>query len=243
VLQNFLKIFSDQINGVIHVGAHLGQEVTLYNEYGINKIYLFEPQKKIFEKLNKNMKKHKHVCCYNFALGSENKLSTLNLSNSNFGLSSSILSPQLHLKVQPKIEFTETENIIIKRFDNLDILPLNFLTIDVQGFELEVLKGFGDLITDVEFIFTEINTKSLYKDNALVKDIDRYLSQFNFERIYTNIDCFKFYGDAFYLKRTNPLFEKLRKNKILNKIFISNSYLTLKKILYPVKLFKLSFNL
>ena len=117
--------------------------------------------------------------------------------------SSSILEPNYHLKVQPNIHFNETEEITIQRFDDLGIDTLNFLTLDVQGYELEALKGFGDKLNDVEFIFTEINTKDLYSGNALVKDVDKYLKGYDFVRIFTNIDCFKYYGDAFYIKQTN----------------------------------------
>ena len=55
-----------------------------------------------------------------------------------------MLSPEIHLVVQPDINFVDTEEIQIKRFDSLDLDTLNFLTLDVQGFELEVLKGFGE---------------------------------------------------------------------------------------------------
>ena len=52
MLSNFLDEFSKEINGIIHVGAHTGQEVNEYSKYK-NKIILFEPQKDIFDKLIK----------------------------------------------------------------------------------------------------------------------------------------------------------------------------------------------
>ena len=149
-----------------------------------------------------------------------------------------LLSPEIHLLVQPDINFVDTEEIQIKRFDSLNIDTLNFLTLDVQGFELEVLKGFGNELEKVEFIFTEINTKYLYKDNALVGDIDEYLKEYNFIRIYTNIDCFNYFGDAFYIKKTNKKYKKNFLKKIINRINISNYYLYINKLLYPKKIIK-----
>ena len=171
MLSNFLDEFSKEINGIIHVGAHTGQEVNEYSKYK-NKIILFEPQKDIFDKLIENVSKNPNVNCYNIGLGSKNEKKIIHRSEGNEGKSSSVLSPEIHLLVQPDINFVDTEEIQIKRFDSLDIDTLNFLTLDVQGFELEVLKGFGEKLKSVEFIYTEINTKFLYKENALVSDID-----------------------------------------------------------------------
>ena len=237
MLSNFLKEFSEEINGIIHVGAHSGQEVEEYNQYK-NKVILFEPQKDIFNELIQNVNKYENIYCYNFGLGSKNENKTIYRSEGNKGMSSSVLSPELHLLVQPNISFENTEEIKIKRFDSLNIETLNFLTLDVQGFELEVLKGFGKELENVEFIFTEINTKFLYKDNALVADIDKYLKNYNFIRVYTNVDCFNYFGDAFYIKKNNEKYKATLLRKIINIINISNYFLYIKKIQYPKKLFK-----
>tara|TARA_B100001029_G_scaffold39339_1_gene30477 strand:- start:9133 stop:9867 length:735 start_codon:yes stop_codon:yes gene_type:complete len=238
MLPNFLNKFSKEIDGVIHVGAHIGQEFVHYNKHNFDKVLFFEPQKDIFKRLINNVENYDNVECYNFALGSMEENKVIYKSQGNQGLSSSVLPPELHLEVQPDISFLDTEEIEIKRFDSLDVDILNFLTLDVQGLELEVLKGFGEALNKVEFIFTEINTKYLYKDNALVGDIDAYLKGFNFVRVFTNIDCFNYFGDAFYIKKTNKIYKKKFLEKIINQINISNYYLHIKKLIYPKKLVK-----
>tara|TARA_B110000003_G_scaffold202922_1_gene201646 strand:- start:57861 stop:58589 length:729 start_codon:yes stop_codon:yes gene_type:complete len=237
MLDYFLENFSKEINGIIHVGAHSGQEVLKYKAYD-KKIILFEPQKSIYKELLKNVASLQEVQCYNIGLGSVKKKSTLFKSNENEGKSSSVLTPELHLKVQPNISFTDSEEIKIERFDSLEVETLNFVTLDVQGFELEVLKGFGEELKKVEFIFTEINTRYLYKNNALVSDIDKYLEKFGFFRIFTNVDCFNYFGDAFYIKETNKLYSQNTLNKIKNKLYISNLFLHFKKLSYPRRLTK-----
>lgn len=237
MLSNFINEFTKDINGIIHVGAHKGQEVKLYMKYN-KKVILFEPQKKIFAELIKNVENLNNVKCYNFALGSKNEIKIMNKSQGNDGLSSSILAPKLHLVVQPNISFKDTEEIEVKRFDSLGIDTLNFLTLDVQGFEFEVLKGFGEELKNVNFIFTEINTKYLYQNNALVSEIDKYLSKYNFIRIYTNVDCFNYFGDAFYVKRNIKNIDFNTFKKIRNYLNINNIYLNLNKIRYPKRLLK-----
>ena len=115
MLDYFLENFSKEINGIIHVGAHSGQEVLKYKAYD-KKIILFEPQKSIYKELLKNVASLQEVQCYNIGLGSVKKKSTLFKSNENEGKSSSVLTPELHLKVQPNISFTDSEEIkIVKK--------------------------------------------------------------------------------------------------------------------------------
>lgn len=233
-----LKKHSKEIEGIIHIGAHIGQELELYEQYKFNKIIFFEPQKDIFDVLVKNTNKYNNVSCFNLALGSKSEKKQIYKSFGNDGKSSSLLAPNLHLTVQPSIEFTQDKIIDVKRFDDLNIQTLNFVTLDVQGYELEVLKGFGEELHKVDFIFTEINTKHLYENNALVGDLDKYLQKFDFFRVFTNVDCFKYYGDAFYVKTSNKKYKFNLLKKFINKFVISNYYLNFKKIFYPKKLIK-----
>ena len=48
---NFTEKVLKNINvkSVVHIGAHLGQEVLFYKQHGVDEIYLFEPQKQLFE--------------------------------------------------------------------------------------------------------------------------------------------------------------------------------------------------
>ena len=82
MLSNFLDEFSKEINGIIHVGAHTGQEVNEYSKYK-NKIILFEPQKDIFDKLIENVSKHQNVNCYNIGLGEKNEKKIIYRSEGN----------------------------------------------------------------------------------------------------------------------------------------------------------------
>ena len=40
-----LNLYADDINGVIHVGAHLGQEVEDYIKYNLKKLYCLSSNK------------------------------------------------------------------------------------------------------------------------------------------------------------------------------------------------------
>ena len=200
-LEKICSLYSKNITSVAHVGAHLGQEVEIYKTYSHNFIYLFEPQKEVFKKLKENTINLDNVKLFNFALGSENKIVELNKSSTNDGASSSILQPGLHKTLHEEIKFLDKEKVELKRFDSLDIEGVNFLTIDVQGFELEVINGFGEMISQLDFIYTEINRDYVYKENVLIEDLDYKLEKEGFIRLKTFWDGYLPYGDAFYIKK------------------------------------------
>ena len=57
---------------------------------------------------------------------------------------------------------------------------------DVQGFELEVLKGGENCIKNIDYITTEVNRDEVYKDCAKVEQIDQFLDDYGFIRVETS---------------------------------------------------------
>ncbi len=221
-LNYFFNKYNQEIKNVAQVGAHFGQEIEIFNKHNINQIFLFEPNQNAIEVLKNKTKNLPKIKIFPFALGNENSLIKMFHSSGNEGQSSSLLEPKLHKKVQPEIEFKEKVTIDVKRFEDLKINHIDFLIMDVQGFELEVLKGFGKKLNQVQFIFTEINRDELYKDNVLVKELDYFLKNKGFIRTWTSWRTADMpWGDAFYL-RTSRL-GKFREYYILIKNFLTTN--------------------
>ena len=75
----------------------------------------------------------------------------------------------------------------------------NFLHIDVQGYELEVLKGAVKCLENVYYIVVEINRSELYEFCPMISDIDRFLD--NFQRVETEWRHGREnWGDALYVR-------------------------------------------
>lgn len=200
-LNYLISKYKLELTGVSHFGAHFGQEVKDYINSGIKNIHLFEPQSKIFNELYKLKEKYPFIEFYNFGLGSDNSIKTINIEKKNEGQSSSILYPKLHLDFYPDITFESKEKIQIKKYEELNIQNVNFLNIDIQGYELEALKGCGDSLNNIDYIFTEVNRDYLYENNPLIEDIDLFLSKYNFLRVESKWASSKLpFGDAFYIK-------------------------------------------
>jgi len=239
MLETIVFKYKKQINGLVHVGAGIGQEVHIYKENNVKNLHLFEPQKQAFEELNKY--KNQNIKTYDFGLGNQDMEIELYVTNNNYGAASSILKPTQQKKYFPEIKFETKEKIRIKKFSQLEIFNTNFLVMDVQGFELEVMKGCEDKLNNFDFIFTEVSRKEFYENNVLISEIDNYLSKYNFVR--TNVFWIsnKPQGDALYVKK-----EKLNKFQILFSIFnsklqTSNFYILIsfirnrKKMVYTLK--------
>ncbi len=52
-----------------------------------------------------------------------------------------------------------------------DLKAPALLKIDVQGFELEVLRGTGDLLSAFEHVYVEASFEALYEGQALADDV------------------------------------------------------------------------
>lgn len=193
-LTNLIKEFNifKSINGVIHVGGHTGEEIPLYMENNWN-VMIFEPQKSCFDEIPNNEKIKK----YNLALGaSEKELLFYIASNVQ---SSSFLKPHLHLQEHPHINFQN--NCYVRQYplDNFNTENYEFMVIDVQGYELEVLKGSEKTLNNIKCIYTEVNSNLLYENCVLIDELDSWLSKKGFIRKATELTQHG-WGDALYIK-------------------------------------------
>jgi len=90
------------------------------------------------------------------------------------------------------INFESQEKIFVKRFDEfINILKFKkkvFVKLDVQGYELEVLKGFGNYINQVDYILTEVSYQEAYKGQPFANEIIKFLEENNFFIIKKNVE-------------------------------------------------------
>lgn len=191
------------IRGVIHIGAHYGQEFELYNKEKINNILFFEPLEHNFSVLKQNLQNQENVQLVNKALGAEGKKVFMNVESNNRGQSSSILKPKLHLEQYPNIIFNRKEEVEMITLDSFfeqdNLLKYNFINIDVQGYELEVFKGSLRTLESIDYIISEVNRAELYENCTNVYELDNFLSLYGFKRVETSWEGVT-WGDALYIK-------------------------------------------
>ena len=241
-LSHLKKKYSMQVKTIVHVGAHEGQEVDDYLQvFPDVEINLFEPQNGLFKKLEDNFMSNNQIKLYNFALGSKNGKSNMYVSN-NQGLSSSFFKPKEHLNEHPEVHFQlDTINFDIKILDEQKISNIDLLNIDTQGYELEVLKGSIEALSnDVRYLILEVNKKELYEGCPLVQDIDKFLKQYNFIRTDTHywLDSYS-WGDAFYIRKDLISFKKYIisyiKNTLYGNKFLYKKLINLRNFIWKIR--------
>lgn len=188
-IDNLISKFNIKLTGVIHVGGHVGEEIPIYKKY-TNNIHVFEPQEHCFAKIDPSVNK------YCVALGEKEEILSLYIANNN--QSSSLLKPKKHLTEHPDVLFTDLKSIKVMPLDSFNITDCNFINIDVQGYELSVLKGSINTLKHIEYVYTEINISEIYENCAMIEDLDNFLN--NFTRVETQLCGSHGWGDAFYVR-------------------------------------------
>lgn len=191
-------------SGIIHVGAHELEEISDYMGMGVNNIIWIEGNPSLIEEGCKKIKDSNQKL-FNALIYDEDGIE-LDFNITNNLQSSSILEFGKHLEYHPHVEFTHKikmkTSTIRSLMDRENISPeeFNFINLDIQGVELKALKGLGDYIKNIKYIYTEINTGEVYKENNTLKEMDDFLNSHGFERVETEITPFE-WGDAFYIRK------------------------------------------
>jgi FkbM family methyltransferase len=197
---NLKEKYNVNITGIIHIGGHFGEELSDYVSTGIQNIVVFEPLKSNFNILSENVNNlNSAIITHQVALGPEEKEVEMFVS-SNDGVSSSVLKPKVHLTQYNWITFDQIEKVKMKTLDSYNYTNYNFINMDVQGYELEVLKGASETLNHIDYVYCEVNRDEVYENNAYVEEIDEFLFSYNMERVETSWDGGT-WGDAFYIRK------------------------------------------
>jgi FkbM family methyltransferase len=197
-----VKHFVDKykINGVLHIGAHLGEEAEEYNSLDLPVIW-FEPDPVIFEQLDKNISFFNNQKAYDCALGSKYLDAELQI---NFARpASSLLNPTGILSHHPHA--VTKSKVPVKVFplthfsDVIDFESYNFWVIDTQGYELEVLQGAESVLGACKVLQTEYSHgKPYYEGGALYSDIEAFLGK---DWIRVKPTSLVHHGDAVFVRK------------------------------------------
>lgn len=163
---------------------------------------MFEPLPYMFPVVEAEAKKYNipNLKLINKACGNHTGEIEMFVDSRNGGCSS-VLEPTLFRQQYPEIDFPGKITVPITTLDRE--VPseheYNFLNIDVQGYELEVLKGGSKTLEKIDYVYSEVSNQQLYKDCCLIDEIDMFLSGYNFKRVQTDW-IGGTWGDALYIK-------------------------------------------
>lgn len=205
-LSALCKKYPIKSEGVLHIGAHVGEERKDYESCGFNKVIWIEANPELARSLSASLESFERVFDTETVLNtaiSEVENETTRFFVTNNLQSSSLREFGSHELFYPDFEVNKTITVLTRRIDRIfDESPelaegLSFANLDIQGMELEALRGFGKYIDQFEWIYTEVNRNEVYRGGALVWDIDLYLLRHGFVRVETKWTPSE-WGDAFY---------------------------------------------
>jgi FkbM family methyltransferase len=104
----------------------------------------------------------------------------------NFPMTSSLLEPNSELldrfqNLENLVRVVKKHRLATRRLDDIpQISGADFLKLDVQGGELDVLNGAGRILEDVLVVHTEVEFVELYKGQPLFAEIDQRLRKSGF---------------------------------------------------------------
>lgn len=200
-LTDLIQKYSLKVTGVIHVGAHHGEEVHEYRANGIKDIILIEPCKAAFNYLRNKFAGHHHIELINVALAAVDGEAEMYTEIANKGQSNSLLEPVRHLQHYPEIKFTGKEKVKVMRMDTLFFdNKYNMINMDVQGTEGAVIIGGKKTLEHIDYVYTEVNEDGaqLYKNATKISDLDDLLK--DFQRVETSWTQ-QGWGDALYIRK------------------------------------------
>lgn len=165
---------------VLDVGASRGQfALFARRRWPQASIICFEPIPGAAEKLRETL--GPSVTVHRTALGSQKGESILNLSRSDD--SSSLLPIGRQADEFPGTAAVGTTPVrvgVLSEYLDADLPRPIVLKIDVQGFELEVLRGAGDRLTHLDEVLCECSFVELYEGQALASDVVAFMHQHAF---------------------------------------------------------------
>lgn len=195
--------FDLEVTGVVHAGAHLGEEALAYSKFGIGKVMWIEADPRTFKKMRHNLKRFPNHIFVNAVVGSEEGQKMV-FHVANNGESSSLLDLGTHAKEHPDVWYIDKFFATTTTLDQIcyehDYWEANFLNLDLQGAELMALQGASQLLSNhIDYVYAEVNTRQLYRGCPLIKDIDKFLANYGLFRRATKMTSHH-WGDAFYLR-------------------------------------------
>lgn len=174
---------------IIEAGSYDGQDTIQMAEFWPKgKVFTFEPVPQLFLQTKQRTSGYSNIECFPQALSdvSEKKLLYVSQINEKISASSSLLSPKEHLDFYPNILFPSTIEVEGVSLDDWakgrEIKHLDFLWLDMQGFELCCLKT-SQLAAKANAIYIEVEFVEAYTGQYLYEDICSWMVSQGFELV------------------------------------------------------------
>jgi hypothetical protein len=205
-ITNFLKFINTRFNIIYDIGCHDCSYVKIFHKfYNNSKIFAFEANPNLIKIAKNNIKNLHNINLIQTGVGNLNKYKNFNINNNDFTSSFQNLNKKSKLFQIKKIMGHENNskiNIKIITLDNFiskNVCP-DFIKVDVEGYEHEVLLGLKKNLKKIKLLMIEFRLDNLYL-NYKKEKIQKLLTKNNFVLINKIKFPFLQFEDRFYFNK------------------------------------------
>lgn len=194
--------FEDYINkknlySIFIVGAYKGEEVPILMSKRRTKVVMFEPVREYVSNLKSKFGNNKNIFINNCAVGdTKGSVTFYELADVGNG---SALKP----KPSKNSKLTKSYEVSQITLDSLNVQnEIDLLWVDVQGYEMNVLKGAKNVLKRTQSVFIEVqHGESRYEGGATFDEVDNFLRKNGFKLVLLGLSSFNMEGNAYYVKK------------------------------------------
>lgn len=201
--------------GVIHVGAHRGEEVDAYLRAGFQRILLIEANPRLHEHLLDRFAEDQRIQVFNCAISDHDGFVDFYLHTSRAGSvePASILPLKRFKEIVRTLHTPESLSVPCHSLDSflelngIPVSEFSLLNIDVQGAEMLVLKGAQRALRSIPAVISEVSLIELYSGSALEQEITEFITSRGFRKVesiyhtlYDHNSSFPAWGECLFLK-------------------------------------------
>jgi FkbM family methyltransferase len=168
---------------IFDIGANVGTWTLLAKAiFPSATVHSFEPFAEHQEAFVRATARIPNVNLHKIALGAEAKSQKLNVTD--FSDASSLLELTAEGRSLQGLQTVATESVEVTVLDNYvsaNALPLpDLIKLDVQGYELEVLKGASKCLQHAQALILEVSFRELYEGQCLFHDVVEFCGPHGF---------------------------------------------------------------
>ncbi len=196
------------IDIVFDVGANVGQSTEFYLvQFPKSHIYCFEPVKDTYHQLHGNLKQNPRVDCFQLAFGAsqgQGKMVLAGRSETFF-----VLEQSKEFTVEDDVKTEPVDIVTLDEFcQERSIHQINYLKIDTEGGDLEVLKGAEHLLSaqKIDIVQVEAGMNPSNDRHVPLETLKAFLEsrRYFLFGIYEQVN--EWPTKSPHLRRANPLF-------------------------------------
>lgn len=186
------RILGSHVGCVFDVGANVGQSAVQFaRAFPGATVYCFEPDTDSFEALTDRTASYTQIKAFRIALGERRGSATLFVNRSRDTNSLLPSSPDAapYLAEPDVLETIASREVPVTTIDEFcatqNVRQIDLLKLDVQGYELHVLAGAGEMIRrrSVSVVYVEVSFVPYYVGQPLFPDIYNKLFELGYRLV------------------------------------------------------------